>query len=206
MRRDLIHINVIPLNPTGGYKGSPTGRAKVDAFLRMLTEEFKISATPRVRRGIDIDAGCGQLQTKWEKEQQQEERIVHSDASTNTLLIDKKVESDRLISLVTTAKETVRNQPNKAKKPLSTIENKPKPTSSKSIASNEIKVKKVNVTTENDTQKKRIRTLTKQLKMIDKLKDMEKSGALSSLNEEQKAKISKEMIWRDELKVLMKEH
>ena len=208
MRRDLIHINVIPLNPTGGYKGSPTGRAKVDAFLRILTEEFKISATPRVRRGIDIDAGCGQLQAKWEKEQQQEEVVIHSDAGIkHTLSIDKKVESDRLISLVTMPKEAARIQPNKAKKPLSSIENnKPKPTTSKSILSNEIKVKKANATTENDIQKKRIRTLTKQLKMIDKLKDMEKSGALSSLNEEQKAKISKEMIWRDELKVLMKQH
>ena len=42
--------------------------------------------------------------------------------------------------------------------------------------------------------------------MIDKLKDIEKSGALSSLNEEQKAETSKKMIWRDELKVLMKQH
>jgi len=33
--------------------------------------------------------------------------------------------------------------------------------------------------------------LSRQLKMIDKLKDIEKSGALSSLNEEQKAEISK---------------
>jgi hypothetical protein len=32
----------------------------------VLQDEFRIACTPRVRRGIDIDAGCGQLTTKVE--------------------------------------------------------------------------------------------------------------------------------------------
>ena len=62
LRRDLCHVNVIPLNPTGGFpQGSPSGRRSVEGFVKVLESEFSISATPRMRRGIDIDAGCGQL-------------------------------------------------------------------------------------------------------------------------------------------------
>ena len=64
MRPDRIHVNVIPLNPTGGYGGSPSGRHAVNLFCDTLIHEFGISCTPRVRRGIDIDAGCGQLTSK----------------------------------------------------------------------------------------------------------------------------------------------
>jgi 23S rRNA (adenine2503-C2)-methyltransferase len=64
LRKDMVHVNVIPLNPTGGYLGSPSSRLRVDAFCRCLEEEFGIACTPRVRRGIDIDAGCGQLKSK----------------------------------------------------------------------------------------------------------------------------------------------
>jgi hypothetical protein len=67
-RDDLVHVNVIPLNPTGGYGGSPSGRKSVRQFCDVLDSEFGIKATPRVRRGIDIDAGCGQLKAKVEKE------------------------------------------------------------------------------------------------------------------------------------------
>ena len=59
LRRDMVHVNVIPLNPTGGYGGSPSGRTRVNLFCQTLEEEYGIKATPRVRRGIDIDAGCG---------------------------------------------------------------------------------------------------------------------------------------------------
>ena len=68
LRRDMVHVNVIPLNPTGGYGGSPSGRKRVNAFCQALEQEFGIKATPRVRRGIDIDAGCGQLKSKVERE------------------------------------------------------------------------------------------------------------------------------------------
>lgn len=57
------HVNLIPLNPTGGYAGEATGTEAAGAFVAEL-EARGIPATLRVRRGIDIDAGCGQLKAK----------------------------------------------------------------------------------------------------------------------------------------------
>jgi 23S rRNA (adenine2503-C2)-methyltransferase len=56
----LCHVNLIPLNPTPGspWSGSPDER--VYAFQAQL-EATGISTTVRIRRGIDIAAGCGQL-------------------------------------------------------------------------------------------------------------------------------------------------
>ncbi len=59
----LCHVNIIPLNPTGGYAGRPSDMGAVDSFIEILAS-YGISATVRVRRGIDIDAGCGQLKSK----------------------------------------------------------------------------------------------------------------------------------------------
>eukprot|EP01035_Chromulina_nebulosa_P018698 gene18698-24457_t len=56
----LCHVNVIPLNPTKGFDGKPTSKAGVDEFVNIL-QEYGIPATTRIRRGIDINAGCGQL-------------------------------------------------------------------------------------------------------------------------------------------------
>ncbi len=56
----LCHVNAIPLNPTAGYAGSPSGEDEVERFVAIL-QEYGIRTTIRVRRGIDIDAGCGQL-------------------------------------------------------------------------------------------------------------------------------------------------
>lgn len=53
-------VNLIPLNPTQGYAGAPTAPAAVDRFVAVL-RHYGVEATVRVRRGIDIDAGCGQL-------------------------------------------------------------------------------------------------------------------------------------------------
>lgn len=58
----LAHVNLIPLNPTGGYAGRPSKSDAADRFIAIL-ESHGISATVRVRRGIDIDAGCGQLKS-----------------------------------------------------------------------------------------------------------------------------------------------
>lgn len=56
----LCHVNIIPLNPTGGYHHGPSANERVNAFIATLSE-YGVSATVRVRRGIDINAGCGQL-------------------------------------------------------------------------------------------------------------------------------------------------
>ncbi|MAS36220.1 MAG: 23S rRNA (adenine(2503)-C(2))-methyltransferase RlmN [Anaerolineaceae bacterium] len=56
----LCHVNAIPLNPTPGYSGGPSDTAAAEQFIDILSQ-YGVSATVRVRRGIDIDAGCGQL-------------------------------------------------------------------------------------------------------------------------------------------------
>jgi len=60
LRGIKCHVNLIPLNPTSGFGGQPATLPDADVFVRTL-EQSGIPATVRVRRGIDIDAGCGQL-------------------------------------------------------------------------------------------------------------------------------------------------
>ncbi|MDH4136670.1 MAG: 23S rRNA (adenine(2503)-C(2))-methyltransferase RlmN [Anaerolineae bacterium] len=57
------HVNLIPLNPTVGSPYQPSSRKMALAFQREL-ERQKIPTTMRVGRGIDIQAGCGQLRGK----------------------------------------------------------------------------------------------------------------------------------------------
>jgi 23S rRNA (adenine2503-C2)-methyltransferase len=59
----LCHVNLIPLNPTAGYSGGPSSKERVDAFQAELAN-YGVSSTVRVRRGIDIQAGCGQLRDR----------------------------------------------------------------------------------------------------------------------------------------------
>jgi 23S rRNA (adenine2503-C2)-methyltransferase len=53
-------VNLIPLNPTAGYGGAPTGREAARQFQHILAG-YGLPSTVRQRRGIDIAAGCGQL-------------------------------------------------------------------------------------------------------------------------------------------------
>jgi 23S rRNA (adenine2503-C2)-methyltransferase len=59
----LCHVNLIPLNPTNGYAGRPSTRENVAAFQAVLAQ-YGVGSTVRVRRGIDIQAGCGQLRDR----------------------------------------------------------------------------------------------------------------------------------------------
>ena len=59
----LCHVNLIPLNPTQGFLESASSMSKVTSFQNYLHSRG-ISCTTRTRRGIEIDAGCGQLATK----------------------------------------------------------------------------------------------------------------------------------------------
>ena len=59
----LCHVNAIPLNPTTGYAGKATTHERANAFKQAL-EETGIPCTIRIRRGIDIQAGCGQLASR----------------------------------------------------------------------------------------------------------------------------------------------
>ena len=57
------HVNLIPLNPTGGYGGGPSSKEACARFVDALGRHG-VPATVRMRRGIDIDAGCGQLKSE----------------------------------------------------------------------------------------------------------------------------------------------
>lgn len=59
----LCHVNAIPLNPTDGYEGKRSSDENIKEFIRIL-ETYGVSCTIRIRRGIDIAAGCGQLANK----------------------------------------------------------------------------------------------------------------------------------------------
>jgi 23S rRNA (adenine2503-C2)-methyltransferase len=56
----LCHVNIIPLNSTNLYRGksSDSGRARI---FKNILEAAGIQCTIRLRRGVDIHAGCGQL-------------------------------------------------------------------------------------------------------------------------------------------------
>jgi len=59
----LCHVNAIPLNPTTGYDGQATSKERALLFKEVL-EQHGIPCTVRMRRGIDIQAGCGQLASR----------------------------------------------------------------------------------------------------------------------------------------------
>lgn len=56
----LCHVNVIPLNPTKGFNGERSDQERIINFQKRL-ESHGIPCTIRMRRGIEIQAGCGQL-------------------------------------------------------------------------------------------------------------------------------------------------
>ncbi len=56
----LCHVNLIPLNPIPNSPFQPTSDEQTRQFVEAL-QRHGISATVRLRRGIEINAGCGQL-------------------------------------------------------------------------------------------------------------------------------------------------
>lgn len=56
----LCHVNVIPLNPIPDSPYQPSSNADIQRFVEIL-EQAGVPATIRLRRGIEINAGCGQL-------------------------------------------------------------------------------------------------------------------------------------------------
>ena len=57
------HVNLIPLNPTGGFGGTPSNGTAADAF-QLVLQDAGYACTVRQRRGIDVAAGCGQLRAE----------------------------------------------------------------------------------------------------------------------------------------------
>jgi len=62
LRGLLCHVNIIPLNPVAGSPFEAPDRGEVDRFRETL-EQAGIAVTVRIRRGVDIRAGCGQLRS-----------------------------------------------------------------------------------------------------------------------------------------------
>jgi 23S rRNA (adenine2503-C2)-methyltransferase len=60
LRNKLVHVNLIPLNPTPGSKWTASRREDEREFVRRL-EAGGIAVTVRDTRGRDIDGACGQL-------------------------------------------------------------------------------------------------------------------------------------------------
>jgi 23S rRNA (adenine2503-C2)-methyltransferase len=57
------HVNLIPLNPTGGFVGMAAQCDATKGFQSVL-QAAGIPSTLRQRRGIDVAAGCGQLRAE----------------------------------------------------------------------------------------------------------------------------------------------
>ncbi len=60
LRNKLVHVNLIPLNPTPGSKWTASRREGEREFVRRL-EAGGIAVTVRDTRGREIDGACGQL-------------------------------------------------------------------------------------------------------------------------------------------------
>ena len=59
----LCHVNLIPVNPTAdGPYGRPDARSS--AAFRAALQKFGVPSTVRMEKGIDINAGCGQLRAR----------------------------------------------------------------------------------------------------------------------------------------------
>ena len=54
------HVNLIPLNPTPGYRHQPSSPGQIEHFAAELASHG-VNATVRRNRGTAIDAACGQL-------------------------------------------------------------------------------------------------------------------------------------------------
>lgn len=63
LRGLLCHVNLIPLNPVKSSPFQPSTEEDAQAFLRRL-QQHRIPVTMRLRRGVEIDAGCGQLRRR----------------------------------------------------------------------------------------------------------------------------------------------
>ncbi len=63
------HVNMIPLNHVEEREFRPSTSGHMKAFIKILEDE-KVNVTVRRRLGSDVDASCGQLRRKIEKEKQ----------------------------------------------------------------------------------------------------------------------------------------
>ena len=68
-RSVAAHVNLIPLNHVEERQFRPSTAGHMKAFIKILEEEG-VNVTVRRRLGSDVDASCGQLRRKMQKETQ----------------------------------------------------------------------------------------------------------------------------------------
>ncbi|MCZ3388400.1 MAG: 23S rRNA (adenine(2503)-C(2))-methyltransferase RlmN [Actinomycetia bacterium] len=70
LKKRLVHVNVIPLNPTPGSVWTASSPEAERAFVAKL-EEHGVAVTVRDTRGREIDGACGQLAAATDPEREQ---------------------------------------------------------------------------------------------------------------------------------------
>ena len=61
------HVNLIPYNPVEGLPFERPMPGAVDRFVRIL-RVHRVSVSVRKTKGREIDAACGQLRRRWERD------------------------------------------------------------------------------------------------------------------------------------------
>ena len=67
LRGKLVHVNLIPVNPVQGSRVRRVKKQRMAMFKRIL-ETGKIPVSIREEKGTDIEAACGQLRNRMERE------------------------------------------------------------------------------------------------------------------------------------------
>ena len=96
MPPNLVHVNIIPMNPVAGSGQKGSGLARILAFQEAL-DEYNIPNTVRVEKGRDIQAACGQLKANAEQNGDKKrlpmaETVVPADTTEDT---DVHTDDDR---------------------------------------------------------------------------------------------------------------
>ncbi len=63
LRGTNCYVNLIPVNPSANPEFKPPARARVQVFSETLSRHH-VANTVRLARGLDIEAGCGQLRVR----------------------------------------------------------------------------------------------------------------------------------------------
>ena len=70
----LCHVNLIPVNEVTESPYKPSTPERIERFVDILSK-YGINATVRRKLGSDIDASCGQLRLKENKNKQKEDIV-----------------------------------------------------------------------------------------------------------------------------------
>lgn len=89
LRDKLVHVNLIPFNPAPSLPFAPPEEEQVELFRRELLTHG-IDVTVRRSRGVTIQAGCGQLRSRFLGQAQKDGVLVDGSATQNGSIFDTK--------------------------------------------------------------------------------------------------------------------